>query len=75
MSEIHDDGGAAFPVIHPDGSGVQYFGISIRDYFAAKAMQGILAGDWEKHGDVFNVSVQSYKIADGMLSTRNKESN
>ena len=66
------EGGTAFPIIHPDGSGVQYFGMSLRDYFAAKAMQGILSGDWEKHGDVFGVVTQAFKIADAALSERTK---
>lgn len=33
----------AFPIVHPDGSGVQYFGLGKREYFAAMALQGILA--------------------------------
>lgn len=27
----------AFPIVHSDGSGVQYYGMTLRDYFAAKA--------------------------------------
>lgn len=26
----------AFPIVHPDGKGVQYYGMTLRDYFAAK---------------------------------------
>ena len=63
------DGGILVQVIRPDG-GLQYFGMNLREYFAAKAMQGILSGDWEKHGDVFNVSAQAFKIADAMLVER-----
>lgn len=40
-----DDGGPAFP--HPtecsDGRGIPHLGMTLRDYFAAKAMQGIIA--------------------------------
>lgn len=34
------EGGTAFPVVHPDGKGVQYFGMTLRDYFAANATDG-----------------------------------
>lgn len=43
-----NDGGAAFPVACPNGT-MRNEGISMRDYFAAKAMQGLLA----KHGAYF----------------------
>lgn len=36
MSE-EQEGGTAFPIVHPDGKGVQYYGMTLRDYFAAKA--------------------------------------
>lgn len=79
------DGGAAFPVVHPDGMGVQYFGLSVRDYFAAKAMQARLS-DYEsaislkaaadKHGIPIaeEVAVQAYAFADAMLKARENES-
>ncbi len=42
-----DTGGPAFPVVelnHYDGSICgQYFGMTLRDYFAAAALQGLLA--------------------------------
>jgi len=41
MSKEND--GPAFPIVHPDGAGVQYYGMTLRDYFAAKAMQGFCA--------------------------------
>jgi hypothetical protein len=74
MSEIHDDGGAAFPVVHPDGSGVQYFGIGIRDYFAAKALQGMICAEFASVFNPDDWAQYSYKIADAMLTARNKES-
>jgi hypothetical protein len=50
------------------------YGISIRDYFAAKAMQGICAGRDEagtlvEHGYEW-IASESYKIADSMLKAR-----
>lgn len=43
----------AFPLISPDGTGVNQ-GMSLREYFAAKAMQGLLANsEWmEKYKGV-----------------------
>ena len=45
-----DDGGPAFPVTASDGGpcGFQsrdFTGVTVRDYFAAKALQGMLASD------------------------------
>ncbi len=46
------DGGPAFPVIGSQmGSGVEYPGISLRDYFAAKAMEG----DWASQSNTIGV--------------------
>ncbi|MNR29678.1 hypothetical protein D3C85_1470800 [compost metagenome] len=67
MSEF--DGGAAFPIVHPDGQGVQYYGMSLRDYFAAKAIVGFCensAGDYEW------LAKQAYQMADAMLKERAK---
>ena len=60
----------AFPIVHPDGSGVQYFGMSLRDYFAAKAMQGRLAAPG--YVDVDQDAEMAYKMADAMLKERAK---
>lgn len=51
-------------------------GMSLRDYFAAKAMQGICtskdeAGTLVNHGYEW-IASESYKIADAMLKERNK---
>ena len=44
MIDTSKDGGPAFPqTFMLEGDQVHCFGISIRDYFAAKAMQGLLA--------------------------------
>ena len=75
----HKDGGPAFPVgLLP--------GMSLRDYFAAKAMEGILANSenitntlmWQNLTDfkVLNISDAcelSYLLADAMLAEREKE--
>ena len=71
----YDDGGSAFPKAHTVADAnhahfkVGQQGMSLRDYFAAQAMNGIIAEanpsnatDW--------VAVESYAIADAMLSAR-----
>jgi hypothetical protein len=75
MSEF--DGGAAFPVVHPDGKGVQYYGMSLRDYFAAKAMQegvSVLMDVDEHDADrvIKLIARASYMVADAMLKERAK---
>jgi len=55
---------AAFPNPHlRDGSGM-----TLRDYFAAKAMQGLLSSDVNAKLEDF--AKQSYKVADAMLKAR-----
>lgn len=78
MSEQIHDGGPAFPVStsdprigHQDGYGTwQFPGLSVRDYFAAKAMQSIV-------GRGFNtwdlVAERAYEMADAMLAARDKK--
>lgn len=59
MKEIHTQ--QAFP---DEGN----YGISIRDYFAAKALQGLIstegAGSAERYAEI------AYKLADAMLKAR-----
>lgn len=56
----------AFPV--QDYSGCQYPGLTLRDYFAAKAMQGMIAS-----GESASEEKQAgwaYRYADAMLKAR-----
>ncbi len=46
-----------------------YLGISIRDYFAAKALQGIAAGP-VTHRGIEDAAAFSYRLADAMLAAR-----
>lgn len=62
-----------------DGCGLYVFdeGMTLRDYFAAKAMQGILSNwNYEQEGNsVFKpdaVSKRAYVMADAMLEAREK---
>jgi hypothetical protein len=65
-------GGPAFPQVSTDQNGdLHHPGLSIRDYFAAKAMQGNLASMVE--GQEFDPSMGAewaYKVADAMLKSR-----
>jgi len=67
------NGGSSFPV-HPGVSNQSFCGMTLRDYFAAKAMQGIVFN--LSHGirpeDVYKLAEDSYVIADAMLKTREK---
>ena len=57
----------AFPVYSPDG-GV-WEGMTLRDYFAAKAMEGDLTEG--RHEDQFAwCAKRAYKMADEMLKAR-----
>ena len=74
-----ETGGPAFPMSGFDtrhGQSVQavyQHGMTLRDYFAAKAMQGMLASDIECAPEYVPVIVKSaYVLADAMLEERSK---
>jgi hypothetical protein len=56
----------AFPYYHPDLGGAA--GMTLRDYFAAKAMQGLIAGDRNYTKEKF--ATVAYDLADAMLKAR-----
>jgi hypothetical protein len=68
------DGGPAFPTTKPlEGWGDPNQGMTLRDYFAAKAMQGMLANDIECGPEQVPIIVESaYVLADAMLKERLK---
>lgn len=76
------NGGPAFPYVHDIAPEPEFercinveMGMTLRDYFAAKALGGLLADipnsmygfDWES-----NVAQCSYRLADAMLKERAK---
>lgn len=64
-----DDGGQAFPVPATE-SNFFYEGMTLRDYFATKAMQSVqLSLDDNEQELIANAS---YKMADAMLKARSK---
>jgi hypothetical protein len=66
MSEINDI--PAFP-LQGNESYESQDGMTLRDYFAARAMQGLLS-DWENPFPTEDIPRLAYKIADGMLIVR-----
>ena len=67
------NGGAAFPTSHsPDYPNEIIGGMSLRDYFAGQALQGMSAGQWLDPGDYPEVARRCYAKADAMLAERAK---
>ena len=65
-----------FPQVqtHPDGCSVYYYGMSLRDYFAATALPALLntpIEDWPEGIDTLSVSEAAYVLADKMIEVRN----
>lgn len=54
----------------PAGAEIEWAGMTLRDYFAAKAMAGLLASDVRSDSDKF--ATYAYKVADAMLEARQK---
>ena len=67
-----DNGGPAFGEFQQVGDvAMRDGGLSIRDYFAAKAMQGVLSSPSDP-ASFEAVGVFAYKVADAMLAERDK---
>ena len=62
---------SAFPYILnlKDGSSVVSNGMTLRDYFAAKAMQALIDND----GLFSEIPAQAYALADAMLAAREQK--
>jgi hypothetical protein len=69
-----NNGGPAFPGTK-DKWGDPLPGLTIRDYFAAKAMQGIIVavGECLPKDPHQQVALDAYKFADAMLAEREKD--
>ncbi len=81
----NETGGPAFPNV-PEGAGSQWnswdMGMTLRDYFAANAMQAHVSAQWEhfyktnpgeditNHWDDKDIALCAYDIADAMLEAR-----
>jgi hypothetical protein len=62
-------GGPAFPTPRYERNDMYSLGMTLRDYFAAKAMQGFISrgGDYNAEFD----ADRAYAFADAMLQARN----
>lgn len=81
MSTIND-GGPAFPFVEPDNMVSVAVGMTLRDYFAAKAMAGLCANPggpfqacdrsgWRIVNCTFaQIADEAYGLADAMLAAR-----
>jgi len=68
MNTVDKTGGAAFPGFV---EGLEWEGMTLRDYFAAKAMQGLVLDEgWSEWKKIAGVA---YNIADAMIAERAKE--
>lgn len=75
-----DNGGPAFPSTKQEDNGrgygdlheVHYPGMSLRDYFASKALAGICAHPDTWGDGIPEIARTAYEIADAMLAARNQ---
>ena len=76
---MSNTGGPAFPcdLTAYDEEVVENFqGMTLRDYFAGKAMQGMISANGDSNGyleyEEETVAANAYKLADAMLKARSK---
>jgi hypothetical protein len=72
-----ETGGPAFPVFHQNEiTGYippESAGMTLRDYFAAKAMHGYLSAyEWQSVASPQGTAEAAYRMADEMLKARSK---
>lgn len=70
-----NDGGPAFPragFSGPGGFGRPENGMTLRDYFAAKAVQGFCQAEYGERLTAATWAKDAYEVADAMLAERSK---
>lgn len=67
----HDNGGPAFPITGTHEQ-VLEIGVTLRDYFAAKAMAAYLVASPEYRPPVESFAIAAYQMADAMLKARSE---
>lgn len=75
MNEQINDGGPAFPSTEEHGLNSGWSGLSLRDYFAAKAMNQMIAGavlpaGYDATEGLRMVAARAYEMADAMIHVR-----
>ena len=68
----NNTGGPAFPCEYEGSTRSDAYGMTLRDYFAAKAMQAMIANDWPMHSSesMEHLTSSAYRVADSMLEAR-----
>lgn len=67
---VKDQGGRAFPIETNDR---YHLGMTLRDYFAAKALEGLLAyPNSRSFMKMSAYAAQAYRLADAMLEARDE---
>ena len=56
--------------INEDGASAHQSGMDLRDYFAAKAMQGIVDSSIDAGLETHRIAESAYNIADAMMKAR-----
>jgi len=68
---MKDAGGPAFPTLADNGHETNQDGMTLRDYFAAKALQGLITtGNQDEEWNEPVMAKWSYRMADAMLKAR-----
>jgi|GEM_PF-1430568 len=72
ISLLKEEGGPAFPVSAELGDGSAYIspGMTLRDYFAALAMQGFVATNIRPIDPPETLARHAYVLADAMIEAR-----
>ena len=65
-----DNGGPAFPCQYQGDTRSDMSGLSMRDYFAAKALGGMLADPSLSSVTTHSIALAAYGYADAMLEAR-----
>jgi hypothetical protein len=77
MTNVKDNGGPAFPCEwdYIGSNREAANGMTLRDYFAAKAMQASIVGQGipDFSGSRAGIAEAAYKMADAMLAERSKQ--
>jgi hypothetical protein len=61
---------STFKSMSPEESQVHRWGMALRDYFAAKAMQSLIVAYKDDHSVSDEISKRAYYYADAMLKAR-----
>jgi hypothetical protein len=76
MNTKQEDGGPAFAAgYHPEGNSADHAGMSLRDYFAAQSINGVIVTSIHQQLTIKpeDVALNAYRIADAMIAERKED--